>query len=479
MQLGYYGGDPDNFTYPRYNLDCTFWRAYDENGKPANTSDHYYKFNPEGAAEGEPVFVVGNPGRTERYRTAAQLAYDRDYRFPIRLEFMENRLDIMRAEYEENPSDELLNNIFGLSNSQKAFTGILGGLQNEDLMARKLNMEKSIREKVDDESPWTNLEGAYKILEPHAANITLLGPSPVKGDALNLMYTLQDYEAALGSEEGEEEQLDEMRSKIREQSANLASDKQMKYFEVLLSEIQKFNHPATDVAGKLLNGKTPAEAAKSMISESWLASDKIDKLLKLKSKKWMKCDDPLLEASRVIVPSYMEAVTAFRSSTPQRKAYEEQVANAVFQVKGTDLPPDATFTLRIADGVVAGYNYNGTEAPFKTTYYGLYDRYHSNDKEFPWSLPEAWMNPTPELLQAPLNFVSTNDIIGGNSGSAIVNAKQEAVGLIFDGNIESLPGNFIFDDEVNRSVSVHAGGIIAALKHVYNADRLVDELLGK
>jgi hypothetical protein len=479
MQLGYYGGDPDNFTYPRYNLDCTFWRAYDENGKPANTSDHYYKFNPEGAAEGEPVFVVGNPGRTERYRTAAQLAYDRDYRFPIRLEFMENRLDIMKAEYEENPSDELLNNIFGLSNSQKAFTGILGGLQNEDLMARKINMEKSIRAKVDDDSPWTNLEGAYKILEPHSASITLLGPSPVKGDALNLMYTLQDYEAALASDETEEEQLEEMRSKIREQSANLSSEKQIKYFEVLLSEIEKFNHVDNDIAGKLLNGKSPAEAAKSMISESWFASDKIDKLLKLKSKKWMKCDDPLLEASRVVVPAYMEAVTAFRSSTPQRNAYEEQVANAVFQVKGTDLPPDATFTLRIADGVVAGYDYNGTTAPFKTTYYGLYDRYYSNDKEFPWSLPKAWMNPSTELLQAPLNFVSTNDIIGGNSGSAIINAKKEAVGLIFDGNIESLPGNFIFDDEVNRSVSVHAGGIIAALKHVYNADRLVEELLGK
>lgn len=478
MQLGYYGGDPDNFTYPRYNLDCTFWRAY-EDGKPANTSVNYYAFNPAGAEEGEPVFVVGNPGRTERYRTAAQLAYDRDYRYPVRLEMMSNRHALLSEEYEENPSDEMLNMIFGLSNTMKAFTGILQGLQDENLYARKVNMENSIRSATTDETPWTNLEGAYDKLVPHSANITLLGPSPIKGDVLNLLYTLNDYETALNSGEATDEELEELRGQVKEGSANLNSDKQLAYWTVLLDEIAKFSPEGSPIAKSLLQGRTASAAAKEMISESWLANGKIDKLLKLKAKKWNKCDDPLLLASRKVVPAYMEAVTAFRSSTPERKAYEEQVANAVFKVKGTDLPPDATFTLRLADGVVAGYDYNGTTAPYKTTYYGMYDRHYSNNGEFPWSLPKNWENPSTELLKSPINFVSTNDIIGGNSGSAIINRNQEVVGLVFDGNIESLPGNFIFDEEYNRTVSVHAGGIIAALKYVYNADNLVKEMLGE
>jgi len=149
----------------------------------------------------------------------------------------------------------------------------------------------------------------------------------------------------------------------------------------------------------------------------------------------------------------------------------------VFEVLGDDLPPDATFTLRIADGVVKGYPYNGTRAPYKTTYYGMYDRHYSFDGQFPWDLPVRWHNPPYELLQSPLNFVSTNDIIGGNSGSPVINVHHQVVGLVFDGNIESLPGNFIFDETYNRTVAVHAGGIIAALKYIYRADALVSELL--
>ena len=152
------------------------------------------------------------------------------------------------------------------------------------------------------------------------------------------------------------------------------------------------------------------------------------------------------------------------------------MVHAVFKVKGNQLPPDATFTLRLADGTVKKYDYNGTTAPFKTTFFGLYDRYYSFDKTYPWSLPERWLNPPMELLRAPFNFVSTNDIIGGNSGSPIVNQNKEVVGLVFDGNIESLPGNFIFDEKVNRTVSVHAGGFYAALKYIYKADRIIQEL---
>jgi hypothetical protein len=156
----------------------------------------------------------------------------------------------------------------------------------------------------------------------------------------------------------------------------------------------------------------------------------------------------------------------------------EKLGRAIFEVYGTSIPPDASFTLRISDGVVKGFPYNGTVAPPITTYYGLYDRYYSFDKEFPWSLPERWQNPPAEFdLKTPFNFVTTNDIIGGNSGSPVVNMKGEVVGLAFDGNIQSLPGLFIFAEEENRCVALHSAGMIEAIKDMYKVPRLSDELL--
>ena len=198
-----------------------------------------------------------------------------------------------------------------------------------------------------------------------------------------------------------------------------------------------------------------------------------------KSKNISKSKDALVKVADVFVNRYNEAATAFGSSSPKRRGLEAKIANQAFNVYGTSLPPDATFTLRISDGLVKKYDYNGTTAPATTTFFGLYDRHYSHNQVFPWALPERWQNPSLELLKSPLNLVSTNDIIGGNSGSALINAKGEAVGLIFDGNIESLPGNFIFDEEANRAVSVHAGGIHAALKHVYKAKRLIKELMNR
>jgi hypothetical protein len=202
----------------------------------------------------------------------------------------------------------------------------------------------------------------------------------------------------------------------------------------------------------------------------------MDKLLGKKAKKMKKSKDPIIKMGQLIVPKSQASSNAFRSTSAMRNALAGKVANEVFSVYGLDIPPDATFTLRLADGVVKSYDYNGTKAPVKTSYYGMYDRNISFDNTFPWGLPEKWNNPPKELLQSPLNFISTNDIIGGNSGSPIINKKGEVVGLIFDGNIESLPGNFIYDEKVNRAVSVHAGGIAAALKYIYRADRLLTEM---
>ena len=163
--------------------------------------------------------------------------------------------------------------------------------------------------------------------------------------------------------------------------------------------------------------------------------------------------------------------------TSQDAAYSEELGKALFDIYGTSIPPDATFTLRISDGVVKGYPYNGTIAPPYTTFYGLYDRYYSFDKKYPFDLPKEWQNPPSDFnLETPMNFVSTNDIIGGNSGSPVINEKAQIVGLAFDGNIESLPGNFIFTTETNRTVSVHSAGMLEAIKDLYKATRLSDEL---
>ena len=228
---------------------------------------------------------------------------------------------------------------------------------------------------------------------------------------------------------------------------------------------------------QLLDGRTPAQAAKEILADTKFSNEKkLEKLLEGKPKKLKESKDPIIQMGQLLVPEFQEASMALRASTPSRRALEGKIAQEVFDVYGLAIPPDATFTQRIADGIVKTYEYNGTEAPYKTTYFGLYDRYYSNNGEFPWSLPEKWLSPPTELLKAPLDYVATCDIIGGNSGSPMINTKGELVGLVFDGNIESLPGNFIYDATVNRSVAVHAGGIAAALKYIYKADRLLKEM---
>ncbi len=481
--LGFYGGDPDNFTYPRYNLDFTFWRAYDEDGKPMDTSDFYYEFNPDGVEEGTPVFVVGNPGRTERYRTVAQLEYDRDYRFKHLLRWLTNRRDMMLEEYDvisqdenkEREAQELLGTINGLSNSIKAYNGIVKGLHNKDFMGRKKTMEMSIKKESKGLTYWADLENEYNKLTPHAWAINHLGASPYRGQVFMLMHSIYNYKSAIENDASDEDKK-AMRETAIETAVNLDIAKEKKMMSMLLNELKTDIYPGDATLDRVLGGTSIDAFVNKLFKESDILNGKADKVLS-KEKNLKKEKDPLIKASQILVQRYNEAGAMFQGSSAGRRVLETKIANQAFNVYGTSLPPDATFTLRISDGLVKSYNYNGTKAPIKTTYFGLYDRHYSFDQEFPWALPEKWANPPMELLKSPLDFVSTNDIIGGNSGSAIINAKGEAVGLVFDGNIESLPGNFIYDEEYNRTVSVHAGGIMAALKYIYKADRLVKELV--
>ncbi len=479
LDLGFYGGDPDNFTYPRYNLDVTFWRVYDDNGQPLNTTSHYFKFNTDGVHENTPVFVIGNPGSTERYRTVSQLEYDRDYRYPVDIEFYTNRMAMLEEEYALNPNDDLKNTIFSLSNSLKAIKGTLSGLHNPELFTRKVKMEQKIRSNASGKTYWDDMHKHYQVLSRYGSEIRFMSPTPLSGKVLPLLHTINEYSKTATADPASTE-LEGLETKMMEMATSINDPKEVKAFAMVLSEMKKFAQPDDQYIQTILNGRTPEKAAAEILGKTVFASEKdLSKLLDKKTKKFLNKKDPLIDAAELIGEEYIRAVNAFSSTGGPRRQIEQQVAGEVFKVYGDKLPPDATFTLRISDGIVKGYEYNGTVAPVKTTYFGMYDRHYSNNGQFPWSLPEKWMNPSMELLKAPINFVCTADIIGGNSGSPIINVNREVVGLVFDGNIESLPGKFIFDEKDNRTVAVHAGGIVAALRYIYRADRLVSELSGR
>lgn len=462
--LGYFGGDPDNFTFPRYNLDFTFWRAYDEHGEPLNTSNHYYPVNPNGIQADTPVFVVGNPGRTERYRTMTQLEYDRDVRFPAVLTFIKSGIKALEKQMEDHPNPQAENAIFSLKNGEKAYTGILQGLNNKEYMDRKRAAENHIRSETEAgftamDNPWKKIEDLYKKIRPYGAFSSLLNPSPYRGKITSFIHKIANY---MNAEDPDN------RTSLAEEIESLAPDAttpdQIVYLQALIDDYEKFS-------GSKLSDK---DASKILDQSAFSDTGLTTKWLKLTAEQQSK--DVLANVAKTMIADYDEAVRLNQKYSAEISGYNETVANAAFQVFGNQLPPDATFTLRISDGIVKNFTYNGTVAPIYTTYYGLYNRFYSHQKEFPWDLPKAWLNPSPDLLKTPLNFVSTNDIIGGNSGSAIINAKGEAVGLVFDGNIESLPGNFIFDEKVNRAVSVHLGGIVGAMRHIYRADRILNEM---
>jgi hypothetical protein len=477
LALGYYGGDPDNFTYPRYNLDFTLFRAY-ENGQPVKL-ENFYTFNPKGAEEGEPVFVVGNPGSTGRYQTMSQLFYRRDVRAPAILDFYQDRKEVLLkyAESVENvyKKDSIVNRAFSYSNGEKAYRGRLKGYYDPYLMAKKEKKENQVRSNVNVEAddPWAAIEENVKQMIDLFGDSFLLSSNPTRGKTNQIIHQLYNYRIAVEQED------EEASVAAQEAIENILTDFDLNLermlFAILLEELS--NHSKGSYMEGLLNGSDPYDFAKMVFEESDLLDEgSREKFFEMKAKKLAKSDEPLLAIANVTVPRYRMASAKMSELNAANKQHEEKIANLSFQLSGHTSPPDATLSLRIADGVVTGYEYNGTTAPAFTTYFGLYDRHYSNNEAYPWNLPEKWKNPPMELLKSPLNFVCTADIIGGNSGSAVINTEQEVVGLAFDGNIESLPGFFIFDDTYNRTVSVHAGGLAAALKYIYKAERLWSEL---
>ena len=492
-QMGYFGGDPDNFTYPRYNLDCTFYRVYDDEGKPLKT-DHFFKWSSNGAMLGEPVFVVGNPGTTNRLLTVSQLEFLRDIQYPRTVDMLKNLERSYYGMVDKYPEkkERFMNRALGFSNSRKAIGGMVDGLKDPILMQKKKDFEKKFKQSVQENSKlsgkygnlWDKISKVISESRSIANELYVLSLSPLRTSeyfyiAQDLVNLARQMQLPMEQRKGEyqAEVLDSSIASIFPEDLNVDLSRELLLLQINMS----YNYLGKDypVLKKITNGKQGQDAVNYMLNNSSVTSaEKVKELAKKGADAILSSDDPFIYFIVNTKARRDELSQRMALLNEQEEAYNQDLGRALFEVYGTSIPPDATFTLRISDGVVKGYDYNATEAPAFTTFYGMYDRYYSFDKKFPWNLPERWQNPPANFdLETPFNFVSTNDIIGGNSGSPIINKNAEIVGLAFDGNVESLPGNFIYTPEKNRCVGVHSSGMIEAIRDMYNATRLSDELL--
>ncbi|MGC8595095.1 MAG: S46 family peptidase [Candidatus Kryptoniota bacterium] len=489
--VAYFGGDYDNFTYPRYDLDVSLFRIY-QDGKPLNT-EHYFRWSNSGAQENEPVFVIGNPGRTSRLLTVSQLEFNRDYSYPYIVNLLKDAMDIYSKYIDQHPDKKLefQTRLFGISNSFKAYTGYLGGLRDQYLMARKKAFEKKFRDEVDSNptlkekygSVWEEISRIQKekaeIYQKYQAyNLIGLGRSGY----FNIAYRLVEYAKTMKMPDSSRPRdyqgtaLDSIKRKFF--PSNFNQDIEKMFLEYQLGYMSSVFGESNDAFNRLLGGRTPVAAADYLVSATSLGdSSRVAAMLNGSPDAILSSTDPFIQYVESTHKAASEMQAKYQKLSAEEAAQGQKLGRALYDVYGTSIPPDATFTLRIADGVVKGYEYNGTIAPPFTTFYGMYNRYYSFGKKYPWYLPGSWPTPPSNFkLSTPLDFVATNDIIGGNSGSPVVNKKLEIVGLIFDGNIESLPGEYIYVDTYNRSVAVHSEAILEALSKIYHADRIVNEI---
>ena len=481
LQIGYYGGDWDNFTYPRYTLDITFFRVY-EDGRPFEP-DHFFLWSLDGAQAGDAVFVVGNPGSTSRLETVAQLEVRRDVTDKNLLHFIEGRIRALEAFQRKAPPHDknaVRNPLFSLRNAQKAYRGQLKALNDPVIMARRRDAESrfqaailaddALREKYGGliEAMQSVQEELRALRKPHGAffGLTSATFSSALVRRAMLAHTILERRQQGVDEQGVAELVERLKA-VPDQPAGL----DVELLAARLQDIAWYYGDDDPMTRAVLDGKTPAERAAEIVDTSALASAASTAETALAD------DDPAVAMIGHIIESYREFQSAFAGLSARQSEIAGEIGRARFAVYGTDVPPDATFSLRIADGVVKGYPYNGTYASPFTSFYGLYDHYYSYGPGSDWDLPVRWQTPPSTFnLAVPLNFASTNDIIGGNSGSPVLNEELELVGVIFDGNIESLSGNYIYLPEKARAVSVDARGILEALEEIYGAHRIILEL---
>jgi len=502
-QVAFFGGDPDNFTYPRFNLDFTMFRVY-EDGKPYHPP-HFLKWSTEGIRTGDLTFVVGHPGSTSRLQTLAQMHYDRDFALPARIQTAERNRAILQEYARRSPEHErqVKTLIFGAENGLKATRGYASGFKNLDALEGIARAEGELKAKValdpalqtEAGSSWARIEQAMKAQEALAKEAAILGArgSVTLGQALSIVRIADQEQLPVGERlpEYSESGIASLKVRLsgpggpREGAANSELEK-LQFLRGLEEAVKELGAEHAFVRA-LLGGKSPAELVKATLGATKLQDSAIRKaLLSGGPKAVAASQDPMLILARRIEPLLLE----LRKKQDGIKAVIEEhgarIARARFAVYGKALYPDATLTLRLTYGPVAGYPANGTQIQPFTTFGGMYDRYEgwggneAKAEHGSWTLPQRWLDRKDRLNPAtPFCFSHAVDIIGGNSGSPVINRKGELVGLIFDGNIEMLPGRYFYDGSSNRGISVDARALLESIQKIYDARAIADEILGK
>ncbi|MBI5382832.1 MAG: S46 family peptidase [Opitutae bacterium] len=500
QQIAFYGGDPDNFEYPRYDLDVCLFRVY-ENDQPVRPA-HYLKWSPVGAQDGELVFVSGHPGRTSRLLTVAELEYLRDNSLPYTLMLLKRRevlLTAWGARHEEN-ARRVRDALFSVQNYRKVRDGELAALQDPAVMDAKRTAEKAFQQKLagpggsaDALAAYTKIAAAtqeigryalrYRLLEGDRRNI-FSAPQGLTSESFGIARTL--LRAAEERAKPNGERLKEYADAKRESfELELFSDKPIytDYEIISLADALAFlaeqlgYNDATVV--KMLAGKSPRARAAELINGTQVRSVEFRRKLYAGGSDAVKtARDPMIELARLIDAEARGLRKTLETQDEIKQQAQGAIARARFALEGTSNYPDATFTLRLSYGAVRGYDEDGKFIPALTNFAGLYERSASQHNRPPFDLPPRWSERKAALnLATPFNFVSTCDIIGGNSGSPTVNRAGEFVGIIFDGNLQSLVGSFAYEDVYNRALSVHSAAIIESLRKIYDAPALADELL--
>jgi hypothetical protein len=481
----FFGGDADNFEYPRYCLDVTLFRVY-ENGEPAKIT-HYLRMEPQGAMDGDLIFVSGNPGRTRRIYTAAALAHQRDQAMPRMLNLLRRKENLLQQFSLVGPEEtrRARDDMFGVQNSRKACTGMLQGLQDPSFIAVKRKAESEALASLRSNSKTAALADAWSEIEAvQEKKRSILGQS---GELRTRLFSIAQTLVLMATEDGKPsgDRLRDFRDSNRESLEQELYSPAPIYEDLerlqLADELARFledrggDHP---LAVALLEGKSPRDRAAEAVAGTKLIDVEIRKVIAKGGVEAIAgSNDPMIRLAKILEEEYrrLEAIHD-EIEEVERQAYAK-ISQAQFALQGETVYPDATFTLRLAYGTVAGYEVDGEKIPAHTSLAGAFDHEKKHDACDPWILPKSWHAAREKLKgDTPYNFVCTADIIGGNSGSPVVNKQGALVGIIFDGNIQSLTADYYYSDRQGRAVAVHIAGVLEALRKIYGAGFLVDQL---
>ncbi|HEU0208759.1 MAG TPA: S46 family peptidase [Candidatus Udaeobacter sp.] len=503
QQMAFFGGDPDNFEYPRYDLDICLFRVY-ENGQPAKI-EHFLKFNPNGPTDGELIFVSGSPGKTDRQLALDELADTRDRYLPYVLNMFYRR-EVMELAYSARSFEnarKAREDLFGNQNNRKRYDGYLAGLLDPQIWSALQARERKFREATDRDAKLKPVHSAYDRIKRAQAEIAKNAPMynyleqerPVtigyRGPRA-FSGNLFKYARLLVRAADERTKPNGARIPIFRDTARESLELDLFSTEPIYDdyEILRLTDSLTDFASRfgvenplvkqVLAGKSPHARAVELVTGTKLKDASVRKDLYGKDAAALQnIHDPMIDLAGMIdAPARQARKLDDAQEEIKEQAYGE-IARARFAIEGTSVYPDATFTLRLSYGTVRGYEEDSTQIPAFTDFAGLYQRAAEHDNQPPFDLPRRWVDKKEQLnLATKFNFVSDADIIGGNSGSPVVNKANEFVGIIFDGNIQSLVLDAVYTDKQARAVSVDSAAIIEALRNVYGASALANQLLG-